>query len=80
MTEQLSALVASLLNDCGHPDITDATVTAAGVVHCRLNDGSALFLRVAHEGPVSAPAPSTPSWPGATMAKPVTAGTGRGRR
>lgn len=80
MTGQLSALIADLLRDCGHPDITGASVTNTGVVQVQLRDGSAVYLRVAHEAPVSAPAPPAPSWPGATTAKPAGAGTERGRR
>lgn len=80
MTGQLSALIADLLRDCGHPDIAGATVTATGVVQVQVRDGSAVFLRVAHEAPVADPAPPAPSWPGATTAKPAAAGAERGRR
>lgn len=80
MTEQLSSLIVDQLRECGHPDVTGATVTDTGVIHVELRDGSAIYLRVAHEAPVAAPAPPAPSWPGATVAKPAAAGTDARRR
>ncbi len=64
--QQTIALVADLLQRCGHPDLAVADVTTGSPPFVKVAnpDGSRNYLKVPHVGPADKPAPERPGWPG----------------
>jgi hypothetical protein len=60
--------LADLLKQAGRPEIVSVDVDGQGILTAQLQDGAAIHVRVAYQGPASAGVPRGPSWPGAARA------------